>query len=173
MHRFEWILENTEGSIIDIGCGHSKYYRNPEGTHIETERKYLGIDIYHEPDWSGPGVPENFVVADAEYIPVADGSFHTATVGAVLEHTVNPIEVFKEAIRVASDRVILTVTHEDGWPCDLDFSNVKYGNPKHTFSKEKLLYYCELADVDKDNVSISHTEDFPLAYWLVRVDLNE
>lgn len=165
MDRQSWIRDKVVGSILDVGCGHSRYFW-VDGEHIEEHREYLGLDIFKEPSWDGPGRPDTYIQADAENIPIQDNSFDTAVVGEVIEHTENPIQLIRGACRGASQRVLVTVTDESSWADELDFSDMEYGHPKQQYDAQKLLKYCVSAGFSEEDVTIEHTVDFPIAFWL-------
>jgi ubiquinone/menaquinone biosynthesis C-methylase UbiE len=62
----------------------------------------------------------SFAVGDAYRLPFADRSFDTVTLLEVLEHLERPSDAVSEAVRVARERVIITVpakgymTNSDG-----------------------------------------------------------
>lgn len=168
--RQDWIAANTREPVVDVGCGYSIYYWE-DGSHIEEEIEYLGLDRYKKPIDTGPGIPDNFGVAAAEYVPLEDNSFNTVVIGEVLEHCENPISCIEEAHRVASDQVLLTVTHEEEWPVDIDFSDSQFEHPKRKYDRDKVLEQCREAGIDESNIEIGHTEDFPLAFWVARIEM--
>lgn len=168
--RQDWIRSNTREPVVDIGCGNSIYYWQ-DGTHIETEIDYLGMDRYEEPIDTGPGIPDNFVVAAAECVPLPDNSYKTAVIGEVLEHCENPVLVIEEAYRVASDLVLITVTDEDSWAIDIDFDGPDLEHPKRKYDRDKLVSQCEEAGISSESIELGYTNDFPLAFHLAEVSV--
>lgn len=169
--RVEWIVANTQEPVVDIGCGRSIYYWEG-GTHIEEDIEYLGIDRYKDPINEGPGVPDNFVVAAAEYLPLQDNKYKTALVGEVLEHCENPVLVIEEAYRVAFGQVLITVTHEEGWAADIDFDGPKLEHPKRKYDRGKLIKQCIEAGIHPKSIELGYTRDFPIAFHLARIEVN-
>lgn len=166
--RQKWIRANTREPVVDIACGYSIYYWD-DGTHIEEEIEYLGFDLYKEPINAGPAVPDNFMLADAQNIPLPDNSFETAVIGEVIEHCENPVKAIKEAYRVASSRVLLTVTDEDEWPVPVDFRDSEFEHPVRKYDRDKVIEQCNKAGISESDIEIGHTVDYPLAFHVVRI----
>jgi ubiquinone/menaquinone biosynthesis C-methylase UbiE len=53
-------------------------------------------------------------VAEAESLPHADGSFDVVVLGEIIEHVHDPVEVLREASRVARRLVVGSTPHPDG-----------------------------------------------------------
>jgi ubiquinone/menaquinone biosynthesis C-methylase UbiE len=87
------------GKIVNIGCE-----SDPAGFR-EVGATQVDIDHYDLP---------NFVQADAHNLPFKDDEFDTAVLGDILEHVVDPVQVLREAGRVAK-KVVCTIFEE--WRC--------------------------------------------------------
>ena len=106
--RFTWIRNQCSNSdkIVDIGC-------NKGYTFSDFNRKNIisvDIDKYDI---------ENFVQANAHNLPFKDKEFDIAVLGEILEHVEDPIQVLKEAKRVAN-KIVITVPNEYEWTEELN-----------------------------------------------------
>jgi len=99
MNRLDWVRENAEGDIIDIGG---------QAGHTFENATVVDIDEY-----------EGVIQADAHDLPFEDNRFDTAVLAEVLEHVEDPVQVLKEARRVAG-KIIITVPNEYEWPDELN-----------------------------------------------------
>src|SRR6266513_87936 len=94
-----------EGSrILDVACG-----RAANCTWLLDRNKYFGCDISHTGlrHAQRPGL--HIVCADAEALPFADRSFDAVLSTYALEHSVNPVQMLSEMIRVVcpGGRIVL------------------------------------------------------------------
>jgi glycosyltransferase involved in cell wall biosynthesis len=102
--RRNWIHKHIElgKRIIDIGGNNGSTFNNtPFCQYVTT----VDIDVYDIP---------NFYRMDAHNLQFPDGMFDIAVLGEILEHVENPVQVLKEANRVAK-RVLITVPNEYEW----------------------------------------------------------
>jgi ubiquinone/menaquinone biosynthesis C-methylase UbiE len=92
-------IEYIKGSVLDLGCGRSKY----KHIVLANAGSYLGVDKYKY----GNNVE---IVADAQQVPFSDNSFDTILCLQVLEHVSSPIKVVNECYRVLKlgGKVIIT-----------------------------------------------------------------
>lgn len=97
--RLEMQRALAKGKIVNIGCE-----SDPAGFY-EVGATQVDIDHYDLP---------NFVQADAHNLPFKDDEFDTAVLGDMLEHVVDPVQVIREAGRVAK-KVVCTIFEE--WRC--------------------------------------------------------
>ncbi len=103
-YRCDWIKENCtkDAKIIDIGCNKGHTFDGWDRTNITS----MDIDKYDLP---------NFVRGDAtKPLPFKDKEFDIAVLGEILEHTHNPVDVIREAMRI-SNKLIITVPWEAKW----------------------------------------------------------
>lgn len=92
--RYDWLRLNASGKIVDLGSA---------GGHTFGDRATnVDIDLYDCP---------NFVRADISNLPFKDKEYDTACIGDTLEHVENPVQVLKEAARVAK-KILITVPNE-------------------------------------------------------------
>lgn len=103
MNRFEWIRKqcNRKEKIVDIGGNKGHTFPNWKNVIV------VDIDDYSDK-------VKNFVRADAHKLPFKNKQFDTAVLAEILEHVDNPIQVLKEAKRVAN-KIIITVPNEYEW----------------------------------------------------------
>lgn len=102
--RRQWIHNRCEigKKIIDIGGNNgSVFFNTPYCQYVTT----VDIDVYDLP---------NFYRMDAHNLQFPDGTFDIAILGEILEHVDDPVQVLKEASRVAK-RVLITVPNEYEW----------------------------------------------------------
>ena len=120
--RFNWILQRCRvgEKIIDIGAqdGHT-FNGSPFVGYVTS----IDLDKYDFP---------GFVQMDAHDIKFSDKEFDIAILGEILEHVNDPVQVMKEAARVAK-RVLMTVPNEYEWDKSLlPFKNLEeYGKQRN------------------------------------------
>jgi ubiquinone/menaquinone biosynthesis C-methylase UbiE len=137
--RFTWIRNQCSNSdkIIDIGCNRGETFNSFNRKNI------VSVDI---DDYSN--LVENFVRADAHYLPFKDEEFDIAVLGEILEHVENPVQVLKEAKRVAK-KILITVPNEYEWPPELNpFMPAEEAARKQGLTLEEM--------VKKDNPAKEH-----------------
>ena len=90
---------------MDIGCATGEYCRKLTSLGY----KCVGIDInpLYIAKQKGKGIEAQ--VMDAESLKFSDNSFDTALLFEVLEHANNPDAILKEAKRVSSKNILITV----------------------------------------------------------------
>lgn len=100
--RKEWLHQNIKlcEKVLDIGSNDGFIFR---GTNFNVTS--VDIDKYEFP---------GFIQMDAHNLQFADNSFDVAVLGDMLEHVTDPIQVMKEANRVAN-RIVFTVPDEVNW----------------------------------------------------------
>lgn len=102
---------------LDIGCG-------------EVPKGDVNIDIYVP-----QRLPQNFVLASAEYLPFRDRAFEVVRSSYVLEHCTIPTQSIKEHIRCARARAII-ITDNSEWLGDYLFRLLGWGrifHPEHCY----------------------------------------
>ncbi|MHA1270994.1 MAG: class I SAM-dependent methyltransferase [Candidatus Helarchaeota archaeon] len=84
---------------VDIGCGSLK-------------RADIGVDIQkHYKD----NKLITDIIADAHYLPFKDGSFSLVRSHNLIEHCVNPFQVFQEMKRITSHKIITSTDNGYYW----------------------------------------------------------
>lgn len=106
LNRFDWLINKIDpnAKIVDIGCGDATLWKI-HGLYGKENIVLVDIDLYDHP---------NFVRADAHNLPFKDKSFDIALLCEILEHVEDPVQVLREAKRVAS-RILITVPDEANW----------------------------------------------------------
>lgn len=134
-------IKNKE-KILNIGCKDNFMFR-------DTSLDVMNVDITDE-------IPNTYIsktkfkIADAHNLPFSDNEFNCSILGEILEHVKDPIQVLREAKRVARN-VYLTVPNEHNWHKDLD----PFKNPEHVryYTYESLKEDLDNA-FGKDNANI-------------------
>jgi len=93
--RLQFQKQFAEGKVVNIGCGDVPVDFGPDTVQVD-------FDKFDYP---------NFVQADAHHLPFADNQFDTAVLGDMLEHCPDPVQVMREAGRVAK-KVVATIFEE-------------------------------------------------------------
>jgi len=82
--RYEVVFPHIRGRLLDIGCGENQL--------VKSYGNGVGVDVHQ---WDGVDV----VVEDTASLPFDDGSFHTVSFIACLNHIPNRLDVLREARR--------------------------------------------------------------------------
>lgn len=93
------VLQQTEGKLLDIGCGGNKMVR----AYKAQGHDGIGVDVY---DWGDV----DLVVDDTSKLPYENSSFDTITFVACLNHIPNRKDVLKESVRLLKPggQIVLT-----------------------------------------------------------------
>lgn len=117
MHRFEFIVRNSHGKILDVGSNDSSlwacnmwYPQYPFKSYIE-DIIFFDCDVWL-PLWLE--YPK-FVRGDALNLPFKDKTFDTIVFGDVLEHVSNPLRALLDAKRVTKNKIVVTLPCESEW----------------------------------------------------------
>jgi predicted SAM-dependent methyltransferase len=107
-NRNQWIRGACKGmsSILDVGSANGWVF-------IGSGLNVTLLDINEFPPCEFPRL-----VMDAHNLELEDGLFDCCVLAELLEHVHNPILVLKEAYRVASKRLVITVPNENNWSPD-------------------------------------------------------
>jgi SAM-dependent methyltransferase len=135
--------------ILDLGCGDGLLGEaiadNVKGAHLfrcDITRKY-------------EGAPHAFVLCDGANLPYKDGCFDCVLLSDVLHHSRTPATILKEALRVASDRIIIKDHTRRGFVSNIilhlmDFyGNTRTGNygVKYMSAPEWLRFFSEVGGI--------------------------
>ena len=104
------IIDNTVGdTICDVGCGTGVLLRRlREGR--GGRGRYTGVDFVVDDAAAIEGV--DYVAAEIEDLPFADGAFDTVICTHVIEHVLEYRQAIAELRRVARKRLIIVVPRE-------------------------------------------------------------
>lgn len=141
--RLNWIRNYCDkgAKIIDIGCNKGHLFRDWDRTNITS----VDIDKYDLP---------NFIRTDAtKPLPFKDKEFDIAVLGEIVEHTDNPVDVVREAMRI-SKKLIITVPWECRWTQDL----LPFATIEQRMKEEKASNIHELVRMGNPALEF-HTED--------------
>jgi len=144
-----WILNHCEigKTILDIGGNDGHIFNN---TRLAKYVTTIDIDKYDIP---------NFYQMDAHDLKFPNKSFDIAVLGEILEHVTDPVQVLKEANRVAK-RLLMTIPDEYNWDKSLfPFQTIEEA------SKMKNKTIEELAIEGNPRAKEFHTEDGYKHLW--------
>lgn len=94
--------------VIDIGCGKGEVTKLLR----ENGKKVTAVDVN---SFKYPRVISDVILYDGQKLPFSDNSFDTALLITVMHHTQNPSIVFKEAVRVGKEIVVIETTFRNLW----------------------------------------------------------
>jgi glycosyltransferase involved in cell wall biosynthesis/ubiquinone/menaquinone biosynthesis C-methylase UbiE len=135
--RLNWVRQRARDakSVVDIGCFDAPAtYDFQNCTYVDSIR-YEQIEESRGKTVRLLFPKEKFVQADATRLPFSEKQFAMAILSELLEHVAAPVQVLKEAARVA-ERVLITVPNEYGW----DAKHNPFQHPYHIrLYDEKML----------------------------------
>lgn len=125
--RLDWLRNNVTGEVLEVGTNYGLVLCYVKDPNIQG---HAGIDINPKNITLAKILAPNvdFRVGDAKKLEFEDNSFDTVMLPEVLEHLLWPNEVeqaIKEALRVARQRILITVP--DGRRDTPDATNFKHG----------------------------------------------
>ena len=134
----DYALKYTGDNIIDIGCGYGNYSKEL----VRLGKKVEGLE--YNKDYAKKAGQNGITchVGDARKTKFKDNQFESAVLFEVLEHIKHPEEVVKEALRITSKNVVITVPNSN------DLERLKHRN---------LTYYHMITD---DHVNFFSISDF-------------
>ena len=143
--RTAWILSNCKvgEKILDIGSASGFTFK---GTELEPYVTSIDLDLYDFP---------NFFQMDAHNLTFQDQSFDVAILGDILEHVEDPVQVLKEARRVAR-RLVITVPDEANWAEEIH----PYSSVEDQIRDQNVSSVEELAKKAGPGIVEFHDDDF-------------
>ncbi len=115
--RCEWLINNAEGFVLDVGCENKKLFPDlipgkpiPKEVNKKVE-SVIALDIL-------PLKFPDFIQAKASFLPFKDYTFDTVVLGDILEHLHLPLFGITEATRVSKNKVLISVPNEWEWSPD-------------------------------------------------------
>lgn len=104
--RMEYGAQYTMGSVLDLGCGMGQL------ADAVGEREYMGVDFSRAGiEWARANIRNpnaRFLRADLREPPILN-SYDTVAMFEFLEHLIDPASVAELALRLARQRVIVSV----------------------------------------------------------------
>jgi hypothetical protein len=132
--REKWVVENTRFPALEIGCQDGHLFRDQGFTDWNN---WYGFDL---DVWDVP----NFTQGDAHRLPFKDKSFTTVVFAEIMEHVRDPTRCLLEALRVATDRIVISAPNEFCWAESvLPFMDCK--------EKNELDHLTERQQIDKNS----------------------
>lgn len=105
LQREPWVVANTVIPVLEVGCQSGIIYRQ--------------FDPQRQADWYGLDLDvwmlNNFCQGDCHKLPYKTDSFKTVAFCEIAEHVEDPVQGLVEAMRVASERVLITMPYEYFW----------------------------------------------------------
>lgn len=134
--------------VLDVGCG-------------DTPRGNINVDCYI-PD----RIPENFILASAEYLPFRENSVDVVVNNYVIEHLVNPSAFIQNTCKIAKEKVVI-ITDNSEWIGDIFFRIYGAGrifNDEHNYkwSVEYLENLIKRLGYKKNRVYLLNLSSNPL-----------
>jgi len=157
--RIEWVADNAEEPVLDIGCGDSSYF--------DESVDYTAVDIEKDSDDMVQKRPDNFIQGTATDVPVEDNSFCTILLCEVLEHLDNPIAAIMEADRISYGKILITVPDEQRW--EPEANPGQHDDHKREYEGLELHDQIMKAGISKDRIIIDHLNESPFAFWLATI----
>jgi 2-polyprenyl-3-methyl-5-hydroxy-6-metoxy-1,4-benzoquinol methylase len=94
------VADGPARSLLDVGCG--------DGEIGEALARRLGVSLLAGVDLASPAPRPPWSTAfDGRRLPFGDGAFDVVALADVLHHAERPVELLREALRVASRRVLI------------------------------------------------------------------
>lgn len=136
----DFAAKNSGKSILDLGCATGDYCLKLEEMGFEC----TGVDInpHYVEQARKKGV--NAFLASGDNLDFANNSFDTVILFEVLEHADNPLNILKEAKRVARKNVLVTVPNCSQL-AQLSEFNLTY---EHLLEKDHVNFFTK-ADLEK------------------------
>jgi len=106
----------TDQFCLNIGCG---------------ERSDLGINIVNVDIYIPQNMPQNFILASAEYLPFKENTFDIVESSYVIEHLIRPADFIQKQVAISKHKVII-VTDNSEWIGDLWFRITHNGRIFHS-----------------------------------------
>lgn len=157
--RMEWIAENAEEPVLDIGCADSSYF--------DESVDYTGVDIEKDSEDMVNERPDSFIRANATDVPVEDNSFNTVLLCEVLEHLDNPVAAIMEANRISQHKILITVPDEERWKEEADPG--EHEDHQRQYVGLQLYDQIEKAGIPDKQIKLDHLNEDPFAFWLATV----
>lgn len=104
-HLLKFASKYSGNRILDIGCATGEYVKKLN----ELGYNCIGVDT--NPEYINIAKKKGLdcILMDAESLKFKDNTFETVILFELLEHTNNPVAILKEAKRVATKNILITV----------------------------------------------------------------
>lgn len=137
--------------IIDVGCGNSpKGYVNLDKCFNINKYINKGIEM-------NPKNYKNFIIADAENLPIKNSCFEIVYSSHLIEHILIPSKALKEFNRISKNIIIIII------PKSID--NVSSEHPTHLYSWNYLtfknlleMFFNDVKIIENYNININYND---------------
>lgn len=141
--------------VLDIGCG-----ENPRGN--------INIDCYVPEK-----IPNNFILANAEYLPFKNNSINKILSYYNIEHLINPAIFIKNAFDISSEKLEI-VTDNSEWFGDVVFRIIGSGRIFHDehnykWSIEYMENLLKRIGIKKAKVKILNLSSTPMVKFISKL----
>ncbi len=127
MHRFEFIVRNSHGIILDVGCNDSSLWAYNRWYPQYPSKSFINDIVFFDCDvWLPLWIQDpKFVRGDALNLPFKNNTFDTIVFGDILEHVSNPLKCLQDAKKITKNKIIITL------PCELEWTGEKPHSDKN------------------------------------------
>jgi len=117
MHRFEFIVRNSDNKILDVGCNDTSLWAFERWYPSYPTKRYINEIMFFDCDvWLPLWLKDpKFVRGDALNLPFKNNTFDTIVFGDVLEHVADPLKALQDAKRVTKNKIVITLPCESEW----------------------------------------------------------
>ncbi len=147
----------TDKLILDIGCG-----ENPRGN--------LNVDCYIPNN-----LPQNFILANAEHLPIGNNSVDTVLSYYNIEHLINPAIFIRNIHEIAKNKVEITTDNSE-WFGDAVFrilgsGRIFHGEHNYKWSKEYMENLIKRLGIKRAKVQILNLSSTPIVILISKLGI--
>lgn len=141
--------------VLDIGCG-------------ENTRGNLNIDCYIPNN-----LPQNFILANAEHLPLNNNSIDTVLSYYIIEHLINPAIFIRNVYEIAKNRVEIATDNSE-WFGDVIFriigsGRIFHGEHNYKWSKEYMENLLRRIGVKGARVELLNLSSTPIVKFISKL----
>ena len=97
------------GNVLDVGCGPAIFLRKV----VSLSTLRVGVDVSRQMLMNARGIDASSIhllCADADFLPLRDGTFDSAFAFTVLQNMPNPTLTLREMLRVVRPKGVIVIT---------------------------------------------------------------